>query len=286
MLPGLDGVAELLWKLKLRNFAKWRWGTLADVCQNLSTVFETLCGVFDATPFLKNRDQVSLKKVVFALSSPVWKSQFRFVTWYTVWLNRISEWGGGCDCHNDALIAGEAIDCDRKGRRLLRAFVYASGELKSGLEVANAWPAAKFLGGMPVLQVLQGCVRYVFNVGMQKLDFLDRIPLLCVRLRQPGVRDRAVAQWEASDKTDDASAEFFVFMAVDIANIHDDGITVSNISDRLGKAIDSLENIPINDTVGEGPHAIANAISQRSRGCSWSFTASTMRFVHLLANLA
>ena len=285
MLPGLDGVAELLRKLTLQNFAKWRWGTLAAVTQNLSTIFESLCGVFDVTPFLKNRDQVSLTKVVFTLSSPVWANQFRFVTWYTVWLNRISEWGGGCDCHNDDLIAGKAIDCDRKGRRLLKAFDYSTGELKSGLEVANAWPAAKFLGGWQELPVLQGCVRYVFNVGLQKLDFLDRIPLLCIKLRQSGVRDRAVAQWETSDKTDEASAEFFVFMAADIANMHDDGITVSNISDRLERAIASLERIPINDAVGEGPHAIANAISQRSRGCSWAWTASTMRFVYFSANL-
>ena len=166
MLPGLDGAAELLVKLKVRNFAKWRWGTLAFVTQNLNTIYETLRGVFDVTPFLKNRDQVSLKKVVFALSSPVWANQFRFVTWYAVWLNRISDWGGGCDCHDDALIAGETVVCDRKGRRLLRAFVYASGELKSGLDVANAWPAAKFLGGMQVLQKLQGCVRYVYNAGV------------------------------------------------------------------------------------------------------------------------
>jgi hypothetical protein len=49
------------------------------------------------------------------------------------------------------------------------------------------------------------------------------------------------------------------------------------VSMVLTREITSFENIPMDDTVGEGPHAIANAISVRARRSGWPWIASTMR---------
>ena len=33
-------------------------------------------------------------------------------------LNEVRTWGSGCTCHEHLLVAGEHIDCSKKGRRL------------------------------------------------------------------------------------------------------------------------------------------------------------------------
>jgi len=139
-----------------------------------------------------------------------------------------------------------------------------------------------YLGGFAMLQAVQGCVRYVFNVGIVKLDFFDRIPILFGRLKEPEVRARCIEQWEASSKKDEASAEFMDEQGPlrdDVDDMNDDG---TNVSVKLDAAIEGIKDIPLDDTVGEGPHAVANAISQRSRGCTWAWTASTMRLTQNL----
>jgi len=241
-------------------------------------------GAIDFTPFLKNRDQVLLNKVIGALSSDEWFSQFQFVAWFCEWLNGISRWIGGCDCHNDDLVAGRAVVCNRKGRRITTAYAFATSKLREGFVTANSWTMHTYLGGFTMLQAVQGCVRYVFNVGLVKLDFFDRIPILFGRLKEPEVRARCIEQWEASSKKDEASAEFMDEQGPlrdDVDAMNDDG---TNVSVKLDAAIQGIKDIPLDDTVGEGPQAVANAISQRSRGCTWAWTASTMRLAQNLVD--
>ena len=60
----------------------------------------------------------------------------------------------------------------------------------------------------------------------------------------------------------------------DVERINDDG---TGLSEELARAVDAMDLIPLDDTVGEGPHAVANVLSTRARRSSWAWVASSMR---------
>lgn len=270
---GLTALVELIQKLHIPNFAKWRWGTLTDVCNKLAVVFETLKQHWDPAPFRKSRDQTMLNKVCKAFGSDSFAHQFKFVRWYASWLGGMLEWIGGCDCHDPK----SKVECWFKGRRLRTAFTWATAKLQEGLATASEWTVATFGEGITFLHEVQGCVRYVVSVTRTKLDFLDRVPLLCARLDLPGVRDRCVRQWLSSRNHSLVTADFMdpskdLRKYVDM--IRDDG---SGIQAPLRTEMKSLWDMPMNDAAAEGPRNIANVISQRSRHSSWPFVAASMR---------
>jgi hypothetical protein len=191
---GLFALVDLVSNMKLPNFAKWRWGTLDGVCRHLEKGgLESLRLSFDPAPFRKAKDQSQLNKVVEALQSEQWNVEFKFVSWFSNWLGAILAWVGCCLCHREDYEAGIAVECTQKGRLLSVAYEYADGKLQAGLAIAHAWKPHMFGGNATFVAELQGCVRYVVATAYIKLDFLDRIPVLCARLRQPGVRDRCLA---------------------------------------------------------------------------------------------
>jgi len=191
---GLFALADLVSNMHLPNFCKWRWGTMDETTRHLDEGgLESLRGSFDPAPFRKAKDQSQLNKVVVALESEQWYVEFKFVNWYSNWLGGILAWVGCCLCHTQEYEAGIPVKCEKKGRLLSKAYDHATSKLQAGLSIANSWKPHTFGGDAKFVAELQGCVRYVVSTARIKLDFLDRVPVLCARLRQPGVRDRCLA---------------------------------------------------------------------------------------------
>ena len=284
---GRPAIAEMVLALKLPTIATWRWKTLAEVCRALEPAIQTLKQNFDATPFKNTRDLSRLTRVEAALTDEDWYKQFRFVLWLTSWLTSIMTWIGGCDCHprqqGQPDPAGAA--CPRKGRRLKHA--YAVAELERGLAEANGWQPQHFELGEIVWQELQGCVRHSVHLAHQKIRFLNEVPYLLVRLDQPGVRDECMAQWLkcAPDKHHRITREFLAEESPLRSEVDALAVDGSNCSEVLAAELRGFEEIPLDDTVAESPHARAKRILEHSKGSSWPWTAATMRLAQNLQDI-
>ena len=132
-------------------------------------------------------------------------------------------------------------------------------------------------------------VRWVFAIGARKIDYLDRIPILASRLREPGIRDRCIQQWEAAPRHLHDRLSILLFdedepgsLRADVNAIHPDG---SNVSDALGHEIDALGDGPMEDNTIEGPHARIKRVFDGARAASWPWVAATARLKQNLADM-
>jgi hypothetical protein len=281
---GFVGIASLLSSLSFPNFAEWRWHTLNNACKEVKKCLDSLRMVFNPSEFSKERDKTRYKLFCHALTSPDWLLQFGFVSWMAEWLGTIQAWGGGCPCHDRDDPA--AASCDQKGRRLHQAFEYASVALKRGLDQANAWTPARWNDNVEMWRCVQASTRDAYVLAMEKIGHLDAIPYLLARIGQPGIAARCVAQFEARDVAAHhrVSVEFLGVgspLRYDVEQVLHDG---SGMSAALLREVDSLRGIPLDDSVAEGPHAVAKRIGLHARRALWPWVASSMRLEQNLAD--
>ena len=250
------------------------------VCEGLAHILDSLVANFDPAPFQRQRDAVTLRKMVEALQSPTWRHRFDLVSWFTSWLGRLTSWVGGCSCHEHLLVLGQKVDCHRKGRRLPEAYDYGMNTLRSGLREANSWsPEFWRMPGDHDAQV--GCVRSTFLIGARKFHFLDRLPWLLCRLDRPGVRDRVLAQWleVAPERHHRVTRNVMALFLADLTDIDADG---NGISPRLRTELDGWAGIPLDDTVAESPHARAKKVTLHARHAGLPWVAATTRMTQNL----
>jgi hypothetical protein len=97
---GLMGLAAIMDKASLPEFAKWRWGTLARCCHEASKWVLSLAAHFSSMPFRKTRDPTRLTRVCKALSN-TWCFHFGYVFWFMTKMDVIQQYAGSCTCHTD-----------------------------------------------------------------------------------------------------------------------------------------------------------------------------------------
>ena len=261
------------------GFAKWRWTTLDDCCSELFKIWATFRRVFNPQHFANMReDGTRLQRVVEAVHNEIWNQQLKFVRWHADWLGKLGSWCGGCDIHGRQPCDG-SNGCRGKGKRLPSASAHLARELARGLAEANAWHAAEFGGYAEVLQHAQGCARAAHHLATLKTAWVDKIPYLFARLREPGVKAMCLDQWHAvpmmyHHRFSVAMMQPGGILRADFDRFPDDGL-----SHALEEAIEGVATIPMDDSVAEGPHAKVEAVSlaSRRRGTWEEWTAASMR---------
>ena len=284
---GRVGLAALIEGTRVPSFAKWRWSTIKSCCEELSKLIDSFILYFRADMVGNWRETTLLSNVVAALDSVSWRSMLRFCTWFSKEMYSLLEWIGGCSCC--AADDPDRSNCIWKGRRLKEAWEHVCSIFAQMFSEANSWVVDPFGAGLN-LEELRGCVRTAAAFGKQSLVYLDRIPLLCARLGEAGVRDRCIEQYAEAprDKHDRVSIALLdpelPSLRADVLAIDDSG---GGVSSRLGKEIVSIAKMPMDDTVNESPHAIANRVWEISRRrSSFSWAASTIRLKQNLKDIA
>lgn len=274
---GCGAVASMMQSLKLPSIAVWRWRTLGEACASLSPALDSLIQTFNPAPYQNTRDQARLKLVKGAMTEPFWREGFQFVTWYTKWIGGIMGWIAGCDCHDhdDPL----RPTCMMRSRRLKSAHGFVCQALDDGLREANGWTRDRFQVPLDVFLSMQGCARATVHVAHMKVEYLNRLPYILVRLDLPGIRRQCLQQWQsAAPAAHHRISRFFLEEGTDmraaVDAIDDQG---GNCAPMLRHEIRSLELTPMDDSIAEGPHALAKTIKDRSKASSFSWIAATMR---------
>lgn len=169
-----------------------------------------------------------------------------------------------CECHTSQ---ASAAGCDRRGQRLRTAYEWAMGKLRLGLEESTRWTPEYFLGCRRTSAEVQGTARAAFAVARRKLQYLDRIPWLFVRLAEPGVRARVIEQYDSTDIGHHHRLSVFLCKHGSenrrrVMEICDDG---TNVHPSIQFHIDRLDGITMDDTRNETPHAEAKRKFEPSR---------------------
>ena len=114
-----------------------------------------------------------------------------------------------------------------------------------------------------------------------RVSFLESIPYLAARLDEPGIRDRCIQRYRSAPPETHHNVSRLLFdpsdpdaLACDVAGMNSDG---SGMSHKLSAFVSSLAAIPIDDTVGESPHAKAARVINSSSSSAWPWVVATMR---------
>lgn len=174
-------VADSIEDLSIESFAKWRWGTLRNICRPLRHILPTLAKHWQPSLFKNARDPEEIKDVTFALGSPAWHGQFEFMLWYSGWLCGLADWGKGCECCETELMMGVSVDCPRKGRRLREAYPVATARSAAALSECEEFSEGSFGPGVPI-EGVKGMVRHTYELAHRKLKHLRSVPYLFARL--------------------------------------------------------------------------------------------------------
>ena len=101
---GLLGLADLLNDFSCPGFAKWRWTTLGDCCEKLQTVWGSFRMHFNADLVKNAKDKTNTERLLFAIEDELFSIHFKLVSFVADWLCQISNWIGGCSCHEEELL--------------------------------------------------------------------------------------------------------------------------------------------------------------------------------------
>ena len=278
---GFDGLADLLSPTSLVSFAQWRWGTLATACRQLRPLLGGLAEHFDPNPLIHgSRDPAGLHSMTDSLRSAQWRRRFEYVAWFSAWLDSLSQWIGGCPCHERERMEGQAIECPYAGRRLPEAAAKSSSILRAGLDAANGW-SEEYWGLPAEHDDMVGVVRATFLLAERKTAFLGRLPWLIAQLPAPGVKERIQQQWREAPREHHhrATQLFMDDFAAELDDIDEHG---EGVSDRLRSELECWAGIPMDDTVAEAPHAQAKEHSSRAKNTTLAWVASSTRLVQNL----
>ena len=147
------------------------------------------------------------------------------------------------------------------------------------LAECNGWVLADYDGDAEFFVSVQGCVRAVYALGRRNFAYMDRVPYVCARFRiEPATIDRAIQQWGAAPHGahDDVTVSL-LSLAGHLRAQLDEMNATGHVAADLDHELRGIELIPLDDSVGETPHALANVEQGRARSGAWGWAASTMR---------
>jgi hypothetical protein len=277
---GFHALADVIAGVSLPTFAEWRWGTLAITMRELDEIIGSLRMVFQPHQLGAVKDAEMVKNVqamAAGLASDFWHRCFRFVAWLMGWLNRIQRFGTGCLCHMAQLTAGEAVDCWRKGRIIPEAFQWTTSQLDWGLASSRDWSPEAWDNDVVFYTQISGATRIAFQSGSELISIFDRLPFLWARLDTDGMRDRilGIIMNLNVHQLDDTTKEIRNgALWADVLAMNGDG---TGMTSALQTEVDSIKNIPCNDTTNEGPHSLLKRVQLHSRAASYEWAASTVR---------
>ena len=284
------GLASTIRSLKVTTFTHWRWGKLSFVTDTLVDVLSSLQCEFQQYKELlvKSRDRAWAKAVNETMESHVFTQQFLFVHWFCGWLGRLERWAGSCPCqeHRERHARTAPVECRLKGRLLHLAWAKVTEAHDGVLREIGQWDAGTFGMGLTMLRECQGATRAVCVRLLLKFGYLDQLPYKLAGGLDRDVLRQCVAQFDAipEHRHDRVTLEF-LSQGRPLRRYVDEFLSVAHEAPRpLRREILGLQQLVLDDTPAEGPHAAAHQQEVRARASSWPWQSSTLRLKDNLAD--
>ena len=167
------------------------------------------------------------------------------------------------------------------------AYPYATSQLELALNEANGLEESQ-VGDTKLVRQMQAAMRMTYLAGLEKLACFDEFPWLLARLDCPGVRDRCIEQWDVGggrEAADPVAAEFLSADGPLRAHLLAMDFSGGGMSPILQAEWRSLQQCPLDDTVGESPHARMRHIQLGKRASTFAYQCTTDRLGQNLEDL-
>lgn len=150
----------------------------------------------------------------------------------------------------------------------------------------RSWPNDDWGPGVNVRRAGVGAVTYAVDLTLRLFDFFDRIPYLLVRLREPGVRDKARDQFGSAPVVTRHRGSVHVLgpestFEEDAGAMQPDGTCAS---EELGREIDIIGMLNFNDSISACPNVAAHKLYEAASSSNLAWICSTMRHSACLAS--
>ena len=276
---GLHAAAALCQHVKMQNFAQWRWKTLASVLKSVeSCVFACRQHKECFFPDLdRAKDRVWASRVRRGLVHVEFGKQFAFVLWVTEWIVGLEKWGSRCVCEeHEGLFR---VECNKKGRSIHRAWPHAVAVLDQVLVDVKEWVPQKFDLDIEFQQYAESAVRATVSRALQKIWYLDKVPYLLARLDE----GREIAQrclWQFDQVPPDKHHRVTLARLGYDSEYRQDVLILAAggpISPPLLEQVRVLQDIPLDDSICEKPHASGRRFELKARGALFGWHAASQR---------
>ena len=202
--------------------------------------------------------------------------RFEHVDWFATHITDVERWGSSCPCEIDH---GNGVACHLRGRLLPFAWQYASAALQNLLEQVSQWEPERFSMDMDFLQTAEASVRATVARAYKKIHFLDRVPYLLARLDQgPTHAQRALAQYaEVPPEMHHRATLGFLVEGSPLRHYVLALAEGGDLRPFLESKVRWLQDIPLDDSVAEAPHAARRRWELKARGSKFAWLASSHR---------
>ena len=149
-------------------------------------------------------------------------------------------------------------------------------------------PHDRFRGDVAFLHEAETCVRSTVARGREKLRFLTKLPYILTQVDfSPGHAQRALDQYaEAPAQSHHRATEELLAIGSPLREAIVRVAEGGELSHLVFESIQWLKLVPLDDSVGESPHACARHTELHTRGAKFGWLSSTHRLQQHLAMLS
>ena len=244
--------------------------------------------VREVAPFLKDGILGQLREVAdwhvvltLAKTPEFWKWIASFNT-FTSKAENFRLWGNGCACHEDDLIKGKAVHCNKLSRRLPEAFDFVQTFLSELTTWVNHLTVADCEGDADIFQELTFVVRRFIPEVRAKYGFTGIALYIICNISVPRFAAMFVEQFNGAGREDQHRQTLSIADAFwpDIVKIA--GGDISSIPQGLKAEETIYRNVPLSSSAAEGYHRTTRLSKIRGSAASIPWILSSSRIVQNL----
>lgn len=264
------------------GFAHWRWGTLRQVARYFLSRASLFAQVWSIALFPSLKAPSELREVNSALTDPVFWGELRIVGDIADEFHMLRSWGQGCACHSEARLGGQVVRCAMQGRRLPEATSRVKEFIGGLLSAALEPRPGSFCAGGNLPQELQLSRSYAFRCGAAVVErtwtFLEYMPYSLARARERSVMERCWAEFQATPQAKQRRVSVVFFGEEWVLREHVQAyLAGGRLHEELGKALLSVERVPMTEECIESPRAVMQREKRRQSAGSRAWMASSLR---------
>ena len=267
------------------TFQTWRWGSLVRWCRAARERRVALEGGWAPGLFRGSSAALAAAEKLASRSDDAVRFWARvdLVVAVLGMIEDLRTWGGGCACHEAQRQAGERVACDVAGRRAREAWdrVCAAATALDRLVAGAPFDAATAsLAPLGELSVLHRAAAVAKGQVVLRFGFLDQLPYLLIRSRNPEVAARCLAEHDAcvgaGRSVHRLSVHFLGRGSVlreDVAAVARGGLP----TERLARALQPFEWATLDESLIEGEHRSLRVEAQRAHNVTHAHAVATLR---------
>jgi len=261
------------------SFATWRFETHYITVHSVNLlipIFDT----WDAAMFESTQDPKLLQKTDSAICSKEFLEDTMNFDELLCLLWHASQWGTGCRCHEDQLLRGETVVCDRKSRRMDQAKPYIT-ILRNNLEsTADNFSLDKVDGDHTRRAHWQNSYRYASGLVFFRFGFLFRIPYLCAWLMDPVQNKECWRQYLSTHEENHHRRSVMLFSMDTALGRQAAVVRTGGLADpQLQDAVQEILDLPFSEIPAEALHRDVSGEARRAPGASeaWLIASLTVK---------